>query len=1405
VWCFKSPKSWRFAWVALLLLGPAAATFADTPPLPVINTGLIYDVTNTAFAGGALGDGVSNSAAAIQAAINFASTASASGATVRLPAVGTYTNYISGPIALRSHVNLQVDAGAMLQMYPLTTWQPNYGTTTFIEVGTITDAEISGLGTIDGQGTNWWATYPSDTGSRPHFIQIDHCTRVLVRDVTLQNPPVFTVYMKNGNDTSVTIDHITINTPFDSHNTDGFDITATNVVIQNCFISTGDDDVEIGGSNPLRDLTISNCTFGTGHGVSMGSSIKGGVSGVIVSNCSWNNTEYGIKIKSDDGSGSFVQNITYCDMTMTNVNFPIAFYMDYATIGSPITTFPITPANAAADSTGSITSTTPIYRNITISNLTAVGNNGIQGPGNVACFMYGKPESPVTNVTLTKVNILGRNNGDGTFCLYHVRGIQFIDCNLTAPTSGTNTLTLCDAQITITNSVSSTNLVTIGGLATASDPNTLSFFNALAAVTDTNALQAGSIALGSSTLTFTQGSASVGASFGIVNPSTVVVTSGTNSFSGALGGTGPLTLNLIGGSLLSVLGDSTGFGGALTVSNGTLLVDNTTGTGTGTGPVTVATTASVGGNGVIGGPLTVNGAFVPGNNGAGTLTMSSDLTTASGATLSYALGAGSSLAVVGGNLALDGTLNITDAGGFTTGAYTLFNYGGTLTTNGSPSILAIGSVPNTNFSYVVDISSNGYVMLFVFTPPVAAFTAAPTTGTVPLAVTFTDNSTGTITNRFWDFGDGTTTNTLATNVQHVYTLAGTDTVQLIVSGPGAVSTNTQVGEIIANAPVCTNTLSATSANFGILGGPNTVMVTSSDVLCPWTATSDAGWIQITGGSVATMGSAVVAYTVLPNTASSSTRIGTMTIAGQTFTVTQVGDTVLPTVTLISAPSGIVSRNSTLSATATDNVSVARVEFYRDGGVLLGSFLAPPYQMTLDTTALSDGRHCFYVEAYDPAGNVGSSSNSCAIVDNNSPTAPTGLTATAVSTNQINLSWTPSTDDGSGVAGYQVTRGGSLFANTTATSFSDSGLATATRYCYTVAAVDFVGHVSAGSQVCAQTLGPASAMLGIYNGLVMQSAAPSHASSGSIQITVGKSMSFAARLTIGGARASFKGRFDSSGNATNTIKLAGGNSALVALHGLPDGTDQITGTVSNSEFVSALLADRQTYSTQNPCPFAGGLTMVLAPPSGNNPAIPQGFGYGTLSVMPTGLGRLRGVLGDGTRVTAMTPVSKHGTIPFYVPCYGKQGASIGWLTFVNNTTIQATVDWFKPATPTSAFYPHGFATNVTLSGDVFVSPANNGPSPAGTRQVTLAGGNLIASIVETAVVNSAGSVLVSGPNAVNLQMKFNPTSGQFSGSFTHPALNKTVDFNGSYLQLDGSGAGLFFGTNETGSVVLELLQ
>ncbi|MGA2139700.1 MAG: PKD domain-containing protein [Verrucomicrobiia bacterium] len=77
-------------------------------------------------------------------------------------------------------------------------------------------------------------------------------------------------------------------------------------------------------------------------------------------------------------------------------------------------------------------------------------------------------------------------------------------------------------------------------------------------------------------------------------------------------------------------------------------------------------------------------------------------------------------------------------------------------------------------------------------PPVANFLVSLTNGAAPLTVDFTDVSTGTITNWFWDFGDNTTMDmALPANPTHTYEIPGTYSVELVVSGPTGVSVNIQ--------------------------------------------------------------------------------------------------------------------------------------------------------------------------------------------------------------------------------------------------------------------------------------------------------------------------------------------------------------------------------------------------------------------------------------------------------------------------------------------------------------------------------------------------------------------------------------------------------------------------------------
>ena len=155
--------------------------------------------------------------------------------------------------------------------------------------------------------------------------------------------------------------------------------------------------------------------------------------------------------------------------------------------------------------------------------------------------------------------------------------------------------------------------------------------------------------------------------------------------------------------------------------------------------------------------------------------------------------------------------------------------------------------------------------------------------------------------------------------------------------------------------------------------------------------------------------------------------------------------------------------------STDDVGVEGYKIYRDGIYL---------KSVTDTSTSDSGlspltNYCYTVSAYDAALNESNKSNeACATTtgggDTSPPSVPTELTATADSSNQINLSWDASTDD-VGVEGYKIYRDGIYLKSVTDTSTSDSGLSPLTNYCYTVSASDAAGNESGQcDQFCVTT-------------------------------------------------------------------------------------------------------------------------------------------------------------------------------------------------------------------------------------------------------------------------------------------------------------------------------------------------
>jgi len=122
------------------------------------------------------------------------------------------------------------------------------------------------------------------------------------------------------------------------------------------------------------------------------------------------------------------------------------------------------------------------------------------------------------------------------------------------------------------------------------------------------------------------------------------------------------------------------------------------------------------------------------------------------------------------------------------------------TPNSTTLINDLVEITGANFTGSDHYPIFGDYNIVVLQPPVANFSATPTNGVLPLTVTFTDSSTGAVTNWFWNFGDGATGNITTTNILHTYTNAGVYSVTETVTGPNGTSFATQTNLITVLTP-----------------------------------------------------------------------------------------------------------------------------------------------------------------------------------------------------------------------------------------------------------------------------------------------------------------------------------------------------------------------------------------------------------------------------------------------------------------------------------------------------------------------------------------------------------------------------------------------------------------------------
>ncbi|XP_010254484.1 PREDICTED: probable polygalacturonase At3g15720 [Nelumbo nucifera] len=190
---------------------------------------------------------------------------------------------------------------------------------------------INGPGQIDGRGSSWW----SHECQRPTALQFNACNGLRLNGLHHVNSPRNHISIESCS--YATLYQLQINSPKDSPNTDGIDISnSTHVRIINSTISTGDDCIAINSGSSYINISYVNC--GPGHGISIGSLGELGsyatVEEIHVQYCNFFGTETGARIKTWQGGSGYARRIFFFEITVTEVDIPIIIDQYYCPSGN---------------------------------------------------------------------------------------------------------------------------------------------------------------------------------------------------------------------------------------------------------------------------------------------------------------------------------------------------------------------------------------------------------------------------------------------------------------------------------------------------------------------------------------------------------------------------------------------------------------------------------------------------------------------------------------------------------------------------------------------------------------------------------------------------------------------------------------------------------------------------------------------------------------------------------------------------------------------------------------------------------------------------------------------------------------------------------------------------------------
>ena len=365
---------------------------------------------------GAKGDGVTDDVVAIQKAIDRCS--AEGGGIVLVPRNHVF---LSGPVELKSNVELHLEATATLKanpdesIYKLSAFGNNRGEgMLWLWAKDATNISITGKGTIHGNGIAFMGAELEDSyelkpladqtfDPRPHVLTLMNVQNLTIRDVTIREGAYWTVHLIGCDET--VIDGINLLNNLKIRNGDGIDLDhSKNVRIANCHITSGDDCIclknrrEFEQYGSCHDIVVTNCVMSSRScAIKIGSENMDSIYNVMFDNCIITGSNRGLGIQNRDEG-------TVTDVVFSNIQLDCKLWSDvWWGKAEPIyvTSYPRANGNHKDANwrfpKGQIEGRCGEVSRIYFNNITALSENG--------CFVGGDVPGKVKDIYFNNVRV----------------------------------------------------------------------------------------------------------------------------------------------------------------------------------------------------------------------------------------------------------------------------------------------------------------------------------------------------------------------------------------------------------------------------------------------------------------------------------------------------------------------------------------------------------------------------------------------------------------------------------------------------------------------------------------------------------------------------------------------------------------------------------------------------------------------------------------------------------------------------------------------------------------------------------------------------------------------------------------------------------------------------------------